>query len=250
MTATVLRRLASLLPLLLGLSIFSFALGQLAPGDPVRSLLLQQAGVPPTDAQVDARRAELGLDDPAVVQYGRWMRGALTGDLGRSFRSGQSVTESLRHALPVTVQLALLAFLIVVGLGIPLGVGAALAHGRPADHVLRLFSVAGASMPSYWLGYLLIILFSVRLHLLPTSGVSSPASYVLPALALSLSATSAMVRLTRASMLEVMGEDFIRSARARGIPPARIVARHALRVALNPVLTYGGLVLGGLLGAR
>jgi ABC-type dipeptide/oligopeptide/nickel transport system permease component len=248
MTGLVVRRVASLLPLLLGLSIFSFALGQLAPGDPARSLLLLERGTPPTEEQVRATRVELGLDDPAIVQYGRWVGHALTGDLGRSFRSGQSVTGRLRQALPVTAQLALLAFLIVVAVGIPLGVGTALAHGRLADHVVRVLSVAGASIPTYGLGYLLIIVFSVHLHLGPASGVSSPAAYILPALTLSLYPASAMVRLTRASMLDVLGEDFIRSARARGIPPVRLVVRHALRVALNPVLTYGGLVLGGLLG--
>ena len=248
MTSYILRRVASLLPLLICLSVFSFGLGQLAPGDTARTLLLQQGSSLPTDEQVRDLRITLGLDDPAIVQYGRWVRGAVAGDLGESFTTGQSVAASLRQALPVTLELSLLAFLIVVALGIPLGVAAALARGRLPDHLSRLLSVAGASIPSYWLGYLLIILFSVRLELLPTSGVSTPASYVLPAATLALYATSVMLRLMRASMLEVLGEEFVRGARARGIPEPRVVVRHALRVALNPVATYGGLVLGGLLG--
>ena len=248
MKAYILRRVASLLPLLLALSVFSFALGQLAPGDAARSLLLLQGGAPPTDEQVRALRTELGLDDPAAVQYARWGRNAVTGDLGQSFRTGQSVTGSLRQAFPVTAELATLAFLIVLGLAIPLGVVAALRQGRLSDHVSRVLALAGASAPSYWIGYLLVILFSVRLGLFPTSGVASPSSYVLPAVTLALYATSVMLRLTRASMLDVLGEDFVRGARARGVPEARVVIAHALRVALNPVVTYGGVTLGGLLG--
>jgi peptide/nickel transport system permease protein len=248
MNGYILRRVASLLPLLLALSVFSFALGQMAPGDPARSLLLLQGGSPPTDEQVRALRVELGLDDPAVVQYARWGRNLVTGDLGRSFRTGQSVAVRLRQAFPVTVELAILAFLIVLGLAIPLGVVAALGQGRLSDHVSRVLALTGASAPSYWIGYLLIILFSVRLGLFPTAGVASPSSYVLPAVTLALYATSVMLRLTRASMLDVLGEDFVRGARARGVPEARVVVAHALRVAINPVVTYGGLTLGGLLG--
>ena len=248
MNGYILRRVASLLPLLLALSLFSFALGQLAPGDPARALLLLQGGAPPTDEQVRALRTELGLDDPAAVQYARWGRDVVTGDLGRSFRTGQSVAGSLRQAFPVTVELAVLAFLIVLGVAIPLGVVAALGQGRLYDHVSRVLALAGASAPSYWIGYLLVILFSVRLGLFPTSGVAAPSSYVLPAVTLALYATSVMLRLTRASMLDVLGEDFVRGARARGVPEARVVIAHALRVAINPVVTYGGLTLGGLLG--
>jgi ABC-type dipeptide/oligopeptide/nickel transport system permease component len=233
-------------PLLLGLTVFTFALGQLAPGDPARALLLGQQGSPPTDAQVRALRVELGLDRPAVVQYWRWVRAAAAGDLGRSFRSGQSVAQSLKRALPVTVELALLAFLVVLGVGIPVGVVAALTHRGPTDHLIRILSVAGAAIPSYWLGYLLIIVFSVQLGLLATSGVSSTSSYVLPALTLAVYPTSVMVRLTRTAMLDALAQDHVRAARGRGLSQARIV-RHALRNALNPIVTYGGLVLGGLL---
>lgn len=249
MSAYLLRRIAALLPLLLGLSIFTFALGHVSPVDRARSLaLLETGGSPPSPELIEAISSEYGLDDPAVVQYWRWLTGAVTGDLGRSFTSGQPVTASLRHAFPVTLQLGLLAFLIVLALGIPLGVVAAVRQGSLPDHGLRLFSVAGASLPSYWFGYLLVVVFSLRLGLFPTSGISSPSSYVLPAVTLALVTTSAVVRITRASMLDALGEEFVRRARAGGVPERRIVVRHALRVALNPVVTYGGLVLGGLLG--
>ena len=191
---------------------------------------------------------ELGLDRPLAVQYGRWVRNVVTGDLGRSFHSGQPVAGVLRRALPVTLELALLAFLIVLVVGIGLGVGATLAHGGLADHAIRLLTLAGASLPPYLFGYVLIIVFSVHFGLLPTSGISSPTAYLLPAVTLAVYPTSVMVRLTRTSMLDVLGEDFVRHARGRGLPPFRVVRRHALRVALNPVVTYGGLVLGGLLG--
>lgn len=239
--------MAALLPLLLGLSLFAFGLGQLAPGDPARTQLTLRHGAPPSDEQIHALRDELGLDDPTIVQYGRWLKGAATGDFGRSFRTGQSVVASLRQALPVTLRLAVLSFLLVLGLGIPLGVAAALSNGRWFDHVSRVVSLAGASIPAYWLGYLLVILFALRLSLLPTSGSSAASSYVLPTVTLALYPMSVMLRLTRASMLDVLGEDFVRDARGRGIPRVRIVVRHALRVAINPVVTYGGLVLAGLL---
>ena len=248
MRTYVLGRLASLVPLLIGLTVLSFTLGQLAPGDTARSLLRSQGGRPPTDEEVRDFRVKLGLDRPAPVQYGRWVSGAVTGDLGRSFESGQPVAAALRQALPVTLELGLLAFLIVLVVGIGLGVAAALAHGGPVDHAIRLLTLAGASLPTYFFGYLLIIVFSVHLGLLPTAGISSPAGYVLPAVTLAVYPTSVMLRLTRASMLDVLGEDFVRHARARGLPPFRVVFHHALRVALNPVVTYGGLVLGGLLG--
>ncbi len=248
MTGYILRRLAVLLPLLLGLSIFSFTLGQIAPGDPARALLILEGDSHPTDEQVAAFREELGFNDPAVVQYVRWLGKAARGDLGTSFRTGQSVATRLRQALPVTVELALLAFAVMIAVGIPIGVAAALRAGRLPDHLSRLLSLAGASLPSYWFAYLLIIVFAVRLDLLPTGGVQSATSYVLPTATLALYSTAVMGRLTRASMLEILGDEYIRAARARGVPQRRIVVRHALRVALNPIVTYGGLVLGSLLG--
>lgn len=248
MTSYSLRRVASLLPLLVCLSAFSFTLGQVAPGNRALAVFVLREGRPPVAGELRAVEEELGLDQPAIVQYGRWAQGALRGDLGVSSKTGQSVAGSLRHALPITVQLGLLAALMVVGVGFPLGALAALMHGRVPDHLSRVLSLLGVSLPTFWFGYLLMIVFSVRLHLLPTTGIASPLSYLLPAATLALSATAVVVRLTRASMLEVLGEEFIRGAQARGIPQARIVMRHAARVALNPVVTYAGLVLGGLLG--
>lgn len=247
MKAYVVRRFASLVPLLVGLSILSFGLGQAAPGDPARSLLRQAGGAPPTEEEVRTFRQEMGLDDPAVVQYVRWVRNATSGDLGKSIRSGEAVTRSLKRAFPITLRLAALTFLVVLAVAVPLGTTSALRKGGVVDHAVRILSVAGASLPTFWFGYLLIILFSVRWHLLPTSGVASPSAYVLPALTLALPTASVLLRLTRGAMLEVLGEQFVLAAHSRGLPPARVHLRHALRVALNPVVTYSGLLVGGLL---
>lgn len=244
----VVRRLLHAIPLLVALSIFSFALGKLAPGDPARALLRMQLGQPPTDQQIAEFSQRVGLDDPAVVQFGRWVVDAAQGDLGRSFRTGRSVTASLWEALPITVELSVLAFVIAVGLAVPLGVLAAIRRGGFVDHVTRVLALGGASLPNFWLGYLLIIAFAVQLHWLPTQGATSAVSYLLPALTLAVYALGVLLRLTRASMLEVLGDDFVLAARARGLPRRAVVIRHALRVALNPVLTYAGLLIGGLLG--
>jgi peptide/nickel transport system permease protein len=193
-------------------------------------------------------REHLDLDRPAIVQFGHWFNDLIHGDLGRSFRTGDSVLGSLLHAFPVTAELSLLAFCLAVGFSIPLGALAALRRGGVADHATRVFALGGASMPTFWFGYLLIILFAVKLRIFPTEGTESPISYVLPAITLSLFDVGLMLRLTRASVLEVLGEDFVLAARARGIPRFRITTRHVLRVALNPVVTYAGLLIGGLLG--
>jgi ABC-type dipeptide/oligopeptide/nickel transport system permease component len=242
------RRVAHLLPLLLGLTLFSFGLGHVAPGDPARSLARLRVGAPPTPEQVRAFGEEHGLYDPAPVQYGRWLRNALTGDLGRSFQTGRSVAGSIRGALPVTLQLAFVSFLLMLAVAVPLGIATAVAPGRFLDQASRLLALAGVALPGFWLAYLLIIVFSVRLQWFPTYWTGSPSSFVLPSVTLAVYGTSVLFRLTRASMLEVLGEDFVRSARARGLSERLVVGRHALRVACLPVVTYGGLLLGGLLG--
>lgn len=233
--------------LLVALTVFSFSLGKMAPGDPARALLRMQLAQPPTDQQVTRFSERLGLDDPAVVQLGRWVVDAAQGDLGQSFRSGRPVATSLWEAFPITLDLSLLAFVIAVGLAVPLGVLAAIRSGGLLDHATRVLALGGASLPNFWLGYLLIIAFAVKLHLLPTQGATSALSYVLPAVTLAVYPLGVLLRLTRASMLEVLGDDFVLAARSRGLP-RRMFVRHAARVALNPVLTYAGILIGGLLG--
>lgn len=248
--AYALRRVGYLIPLWLGLTIFSFALGKMSPGDPAYDFLRRQLGtsVEPSAEQLREVRAEMGLDRPAPVQYASWLAGALRGDLGVSLFSGRQVSDSLRDALPTTVQLALASFGLALVLGIPLGVLAALHRGRLLDHAFRLLSLAGASMPSYWKGYLLIILFAVNLGWLPSQGTNTASSYLLPSLTLALGSASVLLRLTRASVLEVLGEDHVLAARARGVPRSRVITRHTLRAAFNPILTSAGLLIGGLLG--
>lgn len=247
MKAYLVRRVAYLVPLLMGLSVFAFALGKLAPGDAAAALLRQQLSEPPTQQQIEQFRQRLGLDDPVVVQFARWAADAVRGDLGTSFGTGQSVARSLWQALPVTVELTALAFVIAVGCAIPLGVIAARRRGTVIDHISRVAALATASLPAFWFGYILIVVFAVQLQMFPTQGSGSATSYMLPALTLAVYPLGVLMRLTRASMLEVLGDEFILAARARGLPRLNIMV-HALRVALNPVITYSGLLIGALLG--
>lgn len=233
--------------MLVALSVFAFALGKLAPGDGAIALLRQQLSEPPTRQQIEAFRERVGLNDPVVVQFFRWLGDAVQGDLGTSFRSGESVTRSLWQALPVTVQLTALAFVIAVGCAIPLGVLAALHRRRLVDHISRVMALSTASLPGFWFGYILIIIFAVQLDVFPTQGTGSPMAYVLPAVTLAVSPLGVLMRLTRASMLEVLGDEFIVAARARGLPRLNVLI-HALRVAVNPLITYAGLLIGSLLG--
>lgn len=247
MKSYVVKRVASLVPLLLGLSIASFTLGQLAPGDPARALLRQAKGAPPSEEEVRAFRHEHGFDDRAVVQYGRWVRDATTGELGSSIRTGEAVSTALGRTFPVTLRLAAVTFLLVLAVGVPLGLVSALKERTLLDHAVRAVSLAGASLPTFGFGYLLIVLFAVHWRVLPASGTETPAGYVLPAVTLALPSAAVLLRLVRGSLLETLGEAFLLGAQARGLP-RRVILRHAARVSLNPVLTYGGLVLGGLLG--
>lgn len=233
--------------MLVALSVFAFALGKLAPGDGAIALLRQQMREPPTRQQIEAFRERLGLNDPIIVQFFRWLGDAVQGDLGTSFRSGESVTRSLWQALPVTAELTALAFVIAVGCAIPLGVLAAVYRRRLVDHLSRVMALSTASLPGFWFGYILIIIFAVQMKVFPTQGTGSPMAYVLPAVTLAVSSLGVLMRLTRASMLEVLGDEFVVAARARGLPRLNVLM-HALRVAVNPLLTYAGLLIGALLG--
>lgn len=248
MKAHLVRRLRHIVPTVFVVTLIAFALGSLAPGDAAFTLLEQQLGEPPSQAQVDAFRDEEGLNDPIVVQYGRWLVSGLTGDLGTSYWTGKDVTTALLDAFPVTAQLALLGFVLSILGGVPLGLWVAIHRHRATDHATRFAALGAASLPNFWIGYLLIILFAVRLGILPSQGVGSPVAYVLPAVTLALPALGMILRLTRASALEILGDPLVTACRARGLAQSRIMVRHVLRLALNPVVTYSGLLLGGLLG--
>ncbi len=239
------RRIASLVPVWLGITFVAFALANLAPGDPAELILGRELEQPPTPEQLEAFREEHGLNDPFLVQYARWTAGAATGDLGTSFRSGKPVLEELTSRLPATLQIAVPAFLVSTGLAIVVGIVSAIRRNSFADHASRVTALVGDSVPSFVLAYLLIIVFSVTLGILPVAGRGTWQHFVLPSLTLGLATTASIMRLTRSSLLDVLGEDYVRTAQAMGLPRRTVIVRHALRNALIPVITVAALVFGG-----
>jgi len=239
----MLRRLVLVVPTLLGVTALVFAFLHLVPGDPVE-IMLGESAMP---ADVEAMRRDLGLDRSLPAQLIAYLGGALRGDLGHSLAFRAPVAAVIAERYPATLELAAAAFAVALALALPLGVLAALRPGRAVDRVIRVLSLGGICLPTVCLGPLLILLFSVRLAWLPVSGRGGWAHLVLPALTLGLGMAGMLVRLTRASMLAALGEDFVRTARAKGASEARVALRHALLAALPPIVTALGLQAGALL---
>lgn len=267
------RRLGLVLVTFFGITVFAFALIHLIPGDPVM-LMFGERNVDP--AQLDQLRAQLGLDRPLIVQYGLYVWHALHGDLGTSLATHDSVMDEFLTHFPATVELAVSAMLIAVLVGVPAGIVAALRRGSTTDYSVMGLALAGYSMPIFWWAILLILLFSVTLGLTPVSGRigitydvapatgfmlidsllsddsgafrSALSHLVLPAIALGTIPLAVIARMTRSAMLEVLNEDYVRTARAKGLSPLRVVGLHALRNALIPVITVVGLQVGSLFG--
>ena len=236
------------MPVWLGITFLAFALGVVAPGDPAEAIYYQVFGEPPSDqAALDRLREEFGLNDPFLVRYGRWTYGALTGDLGTSYRTGSPVWSQLTSRLWPTLMLAIGGVIVALVIALPLGILAAVRQDSPLDLAARLFSLIGAAIPSYWLAYLLILLFAVYLHWLPVAGSGSWLHLVLPCTTLGLSGAALLSRLLRSSMLEAMGNEYMRVARAKGLPERQVILVHAFRNALIPVITVMGTMLGFLL---
>jgi peptide/nickel transport system permease protein len=229
-----------------------FAIGALLPGDPTITVLGENA---PADQRA-ALRETMGLDDPLVLRYLRWASGALTGDLGMSLRSGEPVAQMLAERLPVTLQLATLSMLLALVIGLPLGILAALRRGTATDLGLAIVGLTGLALPYFWLGILLILVFSVQLRWLPPSGhvdffadpLANIRLMILPTITIGTAMAALVLRQTRTAMLEALGQDYVRSARAKGLTEWRVVLKHALRNALNPVVTVTGLQFGALMG--
>ncbi len=248
MGAYLVRRLATLPLLLLGISAFSFALLNLAPGDPAEIVLRQRnPGQLPSPAEVAALRAELGLEAPLPVQYARWVSGALAGDMGRSYLTEQPVAAQLARRTVPTALLTAAALALALSVAVPMGILSARRRGGAVDTIARLAALVGAAAPSYALSFGLIILFAVKLSWLPALGYGSVAQVILPAVALSLAPMAQLMRLIRASMLETLGQDYIRTARAKGLSEQTVAFRHALRNALLPAIGATGVNLGYLL---
>jgi peptide/nickel transport system permease protein len=248
----VLIRLLALVPMLIGLSIASFALVHVIPGDPALVML----GGEGTPQQVAELRKQLGLDRPLPVRYWEWLTRVARGDLGESLYNRTRVMDELRWRFPTTLSLVCLALLISVVIGVPAGLVSAVYRNSWLDHAARLVTLVSLSMPSFWLGLMLILLFSLKLNLLPvvgyTSVVTDPLAglrfLLLPSCALGTYLTALLARLVRSSVLEVLGQDYIRTARAKGLRQRAVLLRHALRNALIPAVTVLGINLGILLG--
>jgi peptide/nickel transport system permease protein len=237
------RRVLLAVPVLLGVATLVFSLIHLVPGDPAQAMLGD--GASPND--IAELRTNLGLDQPLLTQYLTFMRHAVTGDLGRSFRTGQPVTTMIAERVPATAELAIAAMLVAIVIAIPLGVIAAVWRGTAIDYSAMTFALAGVSIPNFWLGPLLAIVFAVELGWLPVSGRGTLAHLVLPAISLGLALAAILARMTRASLLDELGELYVRAARARGVSNAASITSHALRNSMIPLLTIIALQFGAVL---
>ena len=247
MLAYVLRRLVGTVPVLLGVTLVVFAMTWLTPGDPVVALLGESAqGI--TGAARDALRREFGLDRPWPVQYLEYVRGLAQGDLGMSVRSRRPVMREVLDRLPATAELALAGLAIAVVVGVSLGVAAALRKRTWVDALAIAVALVGVSVPVFWSGFLLMLVFSLELGWLPASGRGTLRHLVLPALTVGIASAAFIARITRGAVLETLGQDYVRTARAKGVVERVVVVRHALRNALLPIVTVIGLQLGSLLG--
>lgn len=244
-------RLAQIVPTLFFVSILIFSLQQLLPGDPA----LVMAGEERDPAVIEQIRKQYRLDQPIPVQYAYWVRGVLTGDFGESLRVKVPVRDLILQKLPVTLQLASMAIVIAFLIGIPAGIVSAVKRGTAWDYAANLFALWGISTPNFWLGIMLIFLFSIQLGWLPASGYvslaedwrASLAATIMPAFVLGNAIAAILMRHTRSAMLQVLSSDYIRTARAKGISERQVILGHALRNALTPVITLGALELGTLL---
>ena len=236
----IVRRLLLSLITLLILTVVIFGISRAAGGDPVELMLPNDA---PAEARV-AMRAYLGLDKPLYIQYWRYISRFLQGDLGESIRLHQPILDVVRERASNSVKLGLAAIAITVLMGVPLGVVAAVKRDTIVDAVAKIIAVLGQSMPQFWLGIVLIQVFAARLHWLPAAGLGGPNHYVLPAITLGAFLVTGIMRLVRSSMLDVLGSEYVKLARIKGVPEWKVVWKHALRNSLIPVVTFGGNYLG------
>lgn len=239
----LLKKLSSLIVVIFGVLLLTFLLIHLVPGDPVEVMLGESANM----ADREVLRAELGLDKPLAQQFGSYLAKLVHGDFGYSIHTKAPIAELIKTRYPATVKLAVLSLLIGLAIGVPLGIYAALKANHWQDFVVTIVSVRLSAMPAFWLGPILMLIFAVWLGWLPVSGMESNTSIILPAVTLGFGLSAILTRMTRTSLLEVLNDDYIRTARAKGLNERTVILRHALRAALLPIITIVGLQMGSLL---
>lgn len=252
MTTYIIKRLLSMIPVMFLVSLVVFLIVHLTPGDPALVMLGEEA----TPEKLAVLRHQLGLDQPLPVQYATWASRVLQGDLGRSVRTNKPVIEDILSRLPVTVELTIFAMLISLAIAIPTGIISATRRNSAADLLVTTAALIGVSMPNFFLAILLIFIFSLNLRWLPPIGytpiqqdlVANLRGMILPSITLGAATTAVVARLTRSSLLEVLGQEYIRTARAKGLAERAVILAHAMKSAMIPVVTIVGLQVGGLLG--
>ena len=248
MLGYIFKRVLLIIPALLFVSMVSFSMAYLAPGDPAEILLMSPEGSPSPEA-IDAFRVRMGLDQPIHIQYLRWLEKVLHGDLGYSFMSERPVADAITNSFKATLKLSLVSMIVSIVVSIPLGILAAIKHNTIIDDLCRLGALIGVSIPNFWQAFLLILLFSVHLDWLPVAGYGGGdiEHMILPAITLGTSSAAVTTRLMRSSLLEALSQDYIITARAKGLPERIVIGKHAIKNALIPVVTILGLNLGFLL---
>ena len=244
MSRYVLKRLVMLIPVLIGVTFLVYFIISLSPGDTAAMI----AGEDADAATIEAVRHELGLDQPVPVQYAKYMLKLIQGDMGNSYKTGRPVTNMIVSCFPNTAKLAFWSILVAVAIALPIGIISATKQYSMFDNVGMVVALIGVATPNFWLGLMMIILFSLNLGWLPSGGSKGWTSYIMPAITLGTGDAALITRMTRSSMLEVIRADYIRTARAKGVPEGKVVYQHALRNALIPVVTAIGLQFGSLLG--
>lgn len=240
----VAKRLLMLIPIIFGITFIVFFILSLTPGDPARMIL----GANATPAQVEAMRGQMGLNDPLIIRYVNYMGGVLTGDFGTSWSTREPVFQMVFARFPYTFQLALLSMIVTILISIPLGIYSAVKQNTVSDSAILVLTMVLAATPKFWLGILMMLVFSVRLRWLPTSGLVSWKSYIMPTIAMAAASTAINTRIVRASVLDVIKQDYIRTARAKGVKENVIFRKHALKNAMLPVVTVMGMSFASALG--
>lgn len=247
MARVIIKRILSLIPVIWIISVMTFVLLNMAASD-TATILLEKDGIKATEAALEIKRAELGLDRPLYVQYFSWLKGVLKLDFGTSYRTGKPVTQEIMKVFPATFRLALAAFLMLVTVSVLLGVLSALYPNSIIDFIGRMLSYISISMPSFWIGMLLLYLFAVRWKMVPVISDGSAGQVVLPAVTLMLGYLGSYIRYLRGTVLEILEKGYIKATRAKGVREAGILCRHVLKNAMLPMITRFGMSFGGMLG--